>query len=167
MSLLGFSSMEFFRQEYWSGLPFPSPGDLPNPGTKSRFPASQVDSLPPGMPLYQTVFPQIHSLPPGQVYDYGIAQNLIQNFKEFRFKANEMQYSGNENASLRGNVTQFFLLQSGLPFFHYDFLLEYILEHDSLVPKKQNTHTHKINVLEYMLILHTSHTESLGQLRIL
>ena len=25
-------SMEFFRQEYWSGLPFPSPGDLPNPG---------------------------------------------------------------------------------------------------------------------------------------
>ena len=27
-------SMEFSRQEYWSGLPFPSPGDLPNPGIK-------------------------------------------------------------------------------------------------------------------------------------
>ena len=32
-------SMELFRQEYWSGLPFPSPGDLPNPGIK---PASLV-----------------------------------------------------------------------------------------------------------------------------
>ena len=32
-------SMGFFRQEYWSGLPFPSPGDLPNPGIKPRSPA--------------------------------------------------------------------------------------------------------------------------------
>jgi len=38
--------MEFSRQEYWSGLPFPSPGDLPNPGTELRSPALQVDSLP-------------------------------------------------------------------------------------------------------------------------
>ena len=34
------------RQNYWSGLPFPSPGDLPNPGIKPRFPALQADSLP-------------------------------------------------------------------------------------------------------------------------
>ena len=34
------------RQEYWSGLPFPSPGDLPNPGIKPTSPAWQVDSLP-------------------------------------------------------------------------------------------------------------------------
>ena len=32
-------SMGFSRQEYWSGLPFPSPGDLPNPGIESRSPA--------------------------------------------------------------------------------------------------------------------------------
>ena len=32
-------SMGISRQEYWSGLPFPSPGDLPNPGTKPGFPA--------------------------------------------------------------------------------------------------------------------------------
>ena len=38
-------SMEFSRQEYWSGLPFPSPGDLPDPGVKPRSPAFQVDSL--------------------------------------------------------------------------------------------------------------------------
>ena len=38
-------SMGFSRQEYWSGLPFPSPGDLPNPGIKPRSPALQSDSL--------------------------------------------------------------------------------------------------------------------------
>ena len=46
-------SMGFSRQEYWSGLPFPSPGDLPGPGIKPRSPALQVDTLtsePPGKP---------------------------------------------------------------------------------------------------------------------
>ena len=38
--------MEFFRPEYWRGEPFPSPGDLPNPGIEPRSPALQVDSLP-------------------------------------------------------------------------------------------------------------------------
>ena len=36
-------SMEFSRQEYWSRLPFPFPGDLPNPGMEPRSPASQAD----------------------------------------------------------------------------------------------------------------------------
>ena len=39
-------SMGFSRQEYWSGLPFPSPGDLPDSGTESRSPVLQADSLP-------------------------------------------------------------------------------------------------------------------------
>ena len=39
-------STEFSRPEYWSGLPCPPPGDLPNPGIKSRSPALNVDSLP-------------------------------------------------------------------------------------------------------------------------
>ena len=39
-------SMEFSRPEYWSGWPFPSPGDLPNPGIKPRSPPLQADSLP-------------------------------------------------------------------------------------------------------------------------
>ena len=46
-------SMGFSRQEYWSGLPFPSPGHLPNPGIKPRSPALQADALtsePPGKP---------------------------------------------------------------------------------------------------------------------
>ena len=47
-------SMGFSRQEYWSGLPFPSPGDLPNPGIKPRSPALQTDALlsePPRKPI--------------------------------------------------------------------------------------------------------------------
>ena len=46
-------SMEFSRQEYWSGLPFPFPGDLHDPGIKPRSSALQADSLasePPGKP---------------------------------------------------------------------------------------------------------------------
>jgi len=39
-------SMGFSRQEYWSGLPFPSPGDLPDPRIEPRSPALQADSLP-------------------------------------------------------------------------------------------------------------------------
>ena len=62
-------SMEFSRPAYWSGLPFPSPGDLPNPGIEPRSPALQEDSLPaepPGKPkntgvgslsLLQRIFP--------------------------------------------------------------------------------------------------------------
>ena len=47
-------SMGFSRQEYWSGLPFPSPGHLPDPGIELWSPALQVDSLPsepPGKPF--------------------------------------------------------------------------------------------------------------------
>ena len=46
-------SMGFSRQEHWSGLPFPSPGDLSDPGIEPRSPTSQADSLPsepPGKP---------------------------------------------------------------------------------------------------------------------
>ena len=46
-------SMEFSRQEYWSGQPFPSPGDIPHPGVETGSPALQADSLPlepPGKP---------------------------------------------------------------------------------------------------------------------
>ena len=69
MTLWTIQSMEFPRPEYWSGLPFPSPGDLPNPGIESRSPALQADSLlsePPGKPnntgvgslsLLQQIFP--------------------------------------------------------------------------------------------------------------
>ena len=47
-------SMEFSRQEYWSGLPFSSPGNLPDPGIEPGSPAFQADTLPselPGNPI--------------------------------------------------------------------------------------------------------------------
>ena len=53
-------SMGFSRQEYWSGLPFPSPGDLPNPGIEPGSPTWQADSLssePPGEPRREQNIP--------------------------------------------------------------------------------------------------------------
>ena len=58
-------SMRFSRQEYWSGSPFPTPGDLPDPGIEPRSPALQADALssePPGKPL-ESPAPQVDSLP--------------------------------------------------------------------------------------------------------
>ena len=64
-------SMEFFRQEHWSRLSFPSPGDLPDPGIVPGSPALQADYLPcepQGSPIYNTSFCQfqspLSSLPP-------------------------------------------------------------------------------------------------------
>ena len=51
-------STEFSRQEYWRVLPFPSPGDFPNPGIKLMSPVLQADSLasaPPGNQLYSNI----------------------------------------------------------------------------------------------------------------
>ena len=57
-------SMEFSRQEHWSRLPFPSPGNLPNPGMEPGSPALQAESLlsePPGK-LTVTGAPRLHKL---------------------------------------------------------------------------------------------------------
>jgi len=59
-------SIGFSRQEYWIRLPFPSPGDLLNPGTELRSPALQADSLlsePPGKPQFRNRLLEVpHSL---------------------------------------------------------------------------------------------------------
>ena len=55
-------SMAFSRQEYWRGLPFPSPGDLPDPGIEPRSPTLQADALssePPGKPTGKAQIQQI------------------------------------------------------------------------------------------------------------
>ena len=60
-------SMGFSRQECWSGLAFPSPGDLPDPGIKPRSPVLQADALPsepPGKPMEKSLFlPQFSHFP--------------------------------------------------------------------------------------------------------
>ena len=70
--------MEFPRQEYWSGLPLPSPGDLPNSGIRSESPALQADSL-----------PQSHPGSPWHMNDDSYMKNLAQYYiciKIFSFK---------------------------------------------------------------------------------
>ena len=57
-------SMGFFRQDYYSGLPFPSPGDLPDPGIEPGSSMLQADSLPselPGKPIFTCAIPTISS----------------------------------------------------------------------------------------------------------
>ena len=49
-------SMGFSRQEYWSGLPCPPPGDLPDPGVEPRSPALQADSLPFELPRKSNIY---------------------------------------------------------------------------------------------------------------
>ena len=56
-------SMGFSRQEYWSGLPFPSPGDLPDPGIEHGSPTLQADTLPsepPGKPQRNGTYTYTH-----------------------------------------------------------------------------------------------------------
>ena len=74
-SLPGSSAVEFSRQEYWSGFPFPSPGDLPDPGIEPRSPALQADALtsePPGKLLVVIKFCQVNAL-----------LNVIKSFYQF------------------------------------------------------------------------------------
>ena len=65
-------SMGFSRQQYWSGLPFPSPGNLHSPGIEPRFPALQADTLPPEPPRkpqhHPTGLSSTHSLQPASYF---------------------------------------------------------------------------------------------------
>ena len=56
--------MGFSRQEYWSGLPFPSPGDLPDPGIEPRSPSLQADALPYAYIFYSCIFSIDYELNP-------------------------------------------------------------------------------------------------------
>ena len=55
-------SMEFSRQEYWGGLPFPSPGDLPDPEVEPGSPALQADALP-SEPLRSSILLLVSTIP--------------------------------------------------------------------------------------------------------
>ena len=73
--------IEFSRQEYWSGLPFPSPRDLPDPGIEPRSPALQADALPsepPGKPLYITGPKQLIMICFGVIFYMFCALEFIQ-----------------------------------------------------------------------------------------
>ena len=106
--------MEFSRPEHWNGQPFPSPGDLPNPGIETRSPTLQADSLPAkpqGKPentgvgslsLLQHIFP---------------TQELNQGHLHYRQILYQLSYQGSPpidlfspelsaNSTERGNITK-------------------------------------------------------------
>ena len=66
-------SMRFSRQEYWSGLPFPSPGDLSDPGIEPKSPSLQADALPsepPGKPIQYCRFSLVIYFIHSSIYIY-------------------------------------------------------------------------------------------------
>ena len=100
-------SMGFSRQEYWKGLPFPSPGDLPNPGIEPGSPALQTDALPSeplgktlGLPIsHPSLFPP--SLPGGCTF-CKVQISLIQSpfFLAFHFFCLSCQQGGGEGLAV-------------------------------------------------------------------
>ena len=83
--------MGFSRQEYWSGLPFPSPGDLPNPGIEPRSPVLQADASP-SKPLLQLSKPLIQfsivgwSYVPSLLFTWGQTMVEVVKIMETSFK---------------------------------------------------------------------------------
>ena len=113
--------MGFFQQEYWNELPFPSPGDLLEPGIKSGSPALQADSLPsesPGprrrqflMNIFWLIYPKLRTshvalvvknplASAGDVRDAGLLQGLRRSPAERN--GNPLQYFCLENPMDRG-----------------------------------------------------------------
>ena len=91
-------SMEFSRPEYWSGQPFSSPGDLPNPGIKPRCPALQADSLPTdlsGEPQHVERLPQLDS----RTSSEPVVMNAA--LKRCRVRDGSVDQSGNGKPRLR------------------------------------------------------------------
>ena len=101
-------SMGFSRQGYWSGLPFPSPGDLPNPGIEPWSPAFQADTLtsePPGKAVKANLVGMLQRQLSGKesacnVGDLGLIPELGRHLGEGN--SYPLQYSCLENSMDRG-----------------------------------------------------------------
>ena len=84
--------MEFSRQEYWSGLPLPSPGDLPDLGIKPRSPTLRADSLPSEPPVKVQVSQLCPTLyDPMDYIVHGILQARILEWVAFPFSRGSSQ----------------------------------------------------------------------------
>ena len=102
--------MGFSRQEYWSGLPFSSPGGLPDPGIKPRSLAFQADSLP-AEPPSKPPFSRIYYLK--NLCSVGLLEVLFHGCFHLNFTTNEVEYIFPYNSSyscfffceLSGNLT--------------------------------------------------------------
>jgi len=109
--------MEFSSPDYWSGQPFPSPGDLPNPGIKPRSPSLQADFLPvepPGKPkntgvgslsLLKRIFPT-QGLNQGLLHCrwilYQLSYQGIRNEKSGKKKGKEKKVKSQDQSEVLG-----------------------------------------------------------------
>ena len=113
--------MGFSRQEYWSGFPFPSPGDLPDPGIEPRSPVLQADALPtepPGKPICMlkgSSFLILSSLwqPAFLFFFFFVPVNLIQNMPAVQ--ETWVQSLGGEGPLEKGIATHFNILAWRIP----------------------------------------------------
>ena len=102
-------SIEFSRQEYWSGLPFPSPGDLPNPGIKPGSPTLRADTLP-SEPQPACNSGDLGLIPglgrsPGEGNSYPLQYSCLENSMErgaWWAPVRPLQYSCLENSTIGG-----------------------------------------------------------------
>ena len=103
--------MGFSREEYWSGLPFPSPEDLPKPGIEPRFPVLQEDALPskpPGKPIYIIYERTYYIIFASQVAL--VVKNLPANARDTR-DANLIPGSGRSPGGVNGKPLQYSYLR--------------------------------------------------------
>jgi len=122
-------SMEFSRQEYWSRLPFPSPGNLPHPGIEPRSPELQADSLlsePPGEPRETIYKQQVKNLPANVGNQVSIPES---GRSPGEGNGNPLQYSCLENSMDRGTgwATIFGVAKSWTRLSNYHFHFQSIL----------------------------------------
>ena len=95
-------SMEFSRQEYWSGLPFPSPEDLPNPGIEPGSPALQADALLSEPPQKTSQVALVRKNSPAKVGDTRHGFDPWSGRSPGGGNGNPLQYSCLENSMDRG-----------------------------------------------------------------
>ena len=101
-------SMGFSRQEYWSGLPFPSPGDLPNPGIEPGSPALQTDSLSPEPPgnIYIYIHTHTHTYICIYIYIYIFSELKGTGMGKLNLDDHYIYYCGQESLRRSGVVNK-------------------------------------------------------------
>ena len=115
-NLLGFSVHGISRQEYWSGLPFPSPGDLPDPGIELGSPALEADALtsePPGKPLRMLKLPHNCTHPHASKVMLKILQARLQQYMNHELQ--DVQAGFRKGRGTRDQIASFrWIIEKGI-----------------------------------------------------
>ena len=128
--------MGFSRQEYWCGLPFPSPGDLPAPGIKPRSPALEADAL--------------TSEPPGKRSVGKSAQNE-QSYTYWEYGPEQLFWETISSHILKKNLEKYFI--------HFDLMCYFVLVYLEAIKilTKMNIHVYHCGITFNIKILETTY----------